>query len=99
MSTDNTCPVCGLREIPTDDQWWLDNKEFRCPTCWSSIHLSGLQQFRLSMWDSIVGWGIGASLITLGLGLIIFLPVFILFKILFATSSKFKVVERGSPPG
>lgn len=88
------CPVCGVADVPHEDQWWMDNTTFQCPNCFSQIELSGLQRFRLYGWDSIVGWGIGISILTAGLALVITVPAYILFKLAFAKTKQFRVTRR-----
>lgn len=97
MKSGKKCPVCDISELPSDDQWWLDNKSYRCRSCYSEIGLSGWQRFRLYGWDSMVGWGIGISIITVGLALVVTLPVYIFFSFMFANARQYKVIRRHGP--
>ena len=87
------CISCHIAEMPQDRQWWWQNKTFHCPVCGAEIKRSRSRALYDLVFVDAAGWAIGATVLTLGLALVILIPLYLLLRLVFVLLPKYRMTR------
>ncbi|MBS8229161.1 hypothetical protein DYI42_23315 [Vannielia litorea] len=69
------CPQCKKTELPRSDKEWAETGIHHCPVCGARFKRGRVHWALTRMLSDVWGWALGISVVTLGLGLLVALPI------------------------